>query len=173
MKDQAGWALHPKICNCDIEFINWLSLNEVHDKFIFHMGPGLHHQVGIWASYLRNNVVSLTISAEEDAVYDKMIEKRWKDRVSVPYLCQYGDIQDFRPGNFRSFDLVTLFHLGEMGDDHPLPVISRFTDQLTPGGSIVFYTGSAAWDKIEGRINLPNLHMQERFKSLEFWKKTL
>ena len=70
------------------------------------------------------------------------------------YSVVFGDIYILNARLLPPFDAVTLFHLceyrGERGDDYgsmtDLQVTHLLTEQVRPGGHILFYTGSFAFD---------------------------
>lgn len=151
MRVDAGWPLQPDLCHADLDLLTFIAerVDPGYAVRIFHMGPGLHHLVGFAIATTRvGHVLSLTNSREElDA---------WADRATIDpevrrrYVCQFGDVQDV-PAQLlpERLSIATLFHLGE-GYDNPAAdweIVRSLTYHLRPGGHLLFYRGSSAWDR--------------------------
>lgn len=155
-----GWPFQPDKCNCDVEFLEWLQLEDAraaHQISVFHMGPGLHHLVGQSASPVRR-VLALTDSPEEMHDYMRRIIQHPKWAQS--YVVMWGDIYTIPSYLYPDVDIASLFHLGEMPDERR-EAYRRYDDgdvidnmwygRLLQSSSpaLLFYTGSSAWDRIE------------------------
>jgi hypothetical protein len=150
----ASWDLREKECPCDVHFIEWLDRNGITDSTIYHFGTGAHHHVGIECARetRRNSVLGITAAPQE---YEKYVELaiarpdvlRW-------YNAVFGDIYLLNERLLPDFDVVTLFHLcefrGEKNDAYggltDLEVTNLLTDKTRPGGHILFFTTSFAFD---------------------------
>jgi hypothetical protein len=150
----AYWDLREKECPCDVHFIEWLDKNGITDSTIYHFGTGGHHHVGIECASAkrRNAVLGITAAPQE---YEKYVELaiarpdvlRW-------YNAVFGDIYLLNDKLLPTFDVVTLFHLcefrGEKNDAYKaltdLEVTNLLTDKTHPGGHILFFTTSFAFD---------------------------
>lgn len=150
----AYWALRPAECPCDLQFIEWLDENRITDAAIFHFGTGGHHHVGIECARpeRRNSVLGITASPEEHGDFVKLVIEH--PEVLRFYNVVFGDIYILNPKLLPTFDAVTLFHLheyrGERGNDYgsmsDLDVARLLTTKVRPGGHVLFYTGSFAFD---------------------------
>lgn len=163
-----GWPYRPEICACDDEFIAWVTVAKLEPSYILHMGPGLHHRVGQTLSRMKHTVISLTISPEELEASREYATSR--------YTCFLQDIYDWNPDLLVKFDIITMFHWGEMceiEDERPnLAFDKAVKDWLNPGGRILFYRGSSTWGRV---YHLPQyseaLELEKTSGSLEVWKK--
>jgi hypothetical protein len=129
------------------------------------------------------------ISQEEG---NRLIEKYYdafmklaKDQPALlhHYTCYFGDIYTTNPRLLPTFDVVTLFHSCEFrsekndayGAKTDLEVMQLFVDKLTPGGHVLFYTGSFAFDAARPVIaELERTREVERvglFKTLLVYRK--
>jgi hypothetical protein len=80
--------------------------------------------------------------------------------VEKTYKTFFGDIYQLDARLLPEFEVVTLFHLCEFrtekNDEYGALTDRQVTDMLTdktkPGGYILFYTGSYAFDKAQGVI---------------------
>jgi hypothetical protein len=124
------------------------------DSTIYHFGTGAHHYVGIECArgHRRNSVVGITAAPEEHEAFVRLA-------IANPDLLRYyqaifGDIYLLNPSLLPVFDVVTLFHLCEfrvwehdaIGARTDLDVLNVLTDRTRPGGHLLFYEGSHAWD---------------------------
>jgi hypothetical protein len=148
------WGLHEDLCPCDIHFVEFLQDRGVTGASIFHFGTGSHHFVGIHAAEngMDNSVLAITCSrGEYESYIDLAIET---PAVSRSYKAFFGDIYVLDERLLPSFDVVTLFHLcefrdaandayGAMTDAELARMLIR---KLSPGGLMLFYTGSLAFD---------------------------
>lgn len=167
MTYEPGWAWQPEKCPCDRDFLGWAG--DFVGKTIFHMGTGAHHKVGL-ELYHYNDVVGLTYSPEELLEYTKLVEQDyWLQR---GYTVFFGNIHHINLKVIPRFDLVTLFHLGEIvpfgyrGGEGL--IISTMQRKLKQNGRILAYTGSVA-----APIALPlfdqYLELEQEYKSLRIY----
>ena len=95
----------------------------------------------------------ITASPQELENYVRLVMER--PEVLRYYNVVFGDIYLLNPKLLPTFDLVTLFHLCEFsgpqteayGGLTDLAVANLLADKTRPGGHILFYTGSMAFDK--------------------------
>ena len=151
----ATWSLDEKQCPCDIHFLDYLEHKKVRGKDIFHMGTGNHHIVGLKTASNRsaNHVLGITASKQEyDDYVTLLIDNA---RLGFSYKCYFGDIYQIDRRLMPPLDFATLFHIGEYrteaNDTYGALTDTEMTlvlaDSLRPGGEILFYTGSFAYDK--------------------------
>jgi hypothetical protein len=149
-----NWDLREKECPCDVHFIEWLDKNGITDSTIYHFGTGGHHHVGIECASekRRNAVLGITAAPQEYEKYIALAIKR--PDVLRYYNAVFGDIYLLNEKLLPTFDVVTLFHLcefrGEKNDAYnaltDLEVANLLTDKTRPGGHILFFTTSFAFD---------------------------
>ena len=148
------WELREKDCPCDVHFVEWLDAQGIRDSTIYHFGTGGHHHVGIECARpdRRNAVLGITAAPQE---YDKYVELAIaRPEVLRYYNAVFGDIYLINGKLLPAFDVVTLFHLcefrGEKTDAYKgltdLEVTTLLTDRTRPGGYILFFTTSFAFD---------------------------
>lgn len=176
MKWHDGWPYQPNLCPCDDDFLDYMSGKGITEKLIFHMGPGMHHEVGLASAARGNAVFSVTISPEEA---DKAKDYLNNGTASLFYRVQLGDLHltDARliPDGF---DFVNLFHLlEEIPPDYARSgpeVIQMMFKKLKFGGRIVLYEGSYGINRAKEALqNCLELEFEERYKSLLFYKRGL
>ncbi|TDR89018.1 hypothetical protein [Enterovirga rhinocerotis] len=151
----AYWDHRPAECPCDEDFIRWIDEMRIRDAAIYHFGTGGHHHVGIECAMpeRRNAVLGITAAPQEHATYIELAIER--PDVLRYYNCVFGDIYLLNRRLLPDFDVVTLFHLCEFrgpkndayGGSTDLEVTRLLTDKLRPGGHILFFPGSFAWDR--------------------------
>ena len=99
--------------------------------------------------------LSITASPQE---YDDYVELLIQNpRLGHTYKAYFGDIYQLDPRLLPEFDYVTLFHVGEFrtpdndsyGALTDLEMMLLLADKVKPGGEILFYTGSFAYDKAQ------------------------
>lgn len=150
----AVWGLHEDQCPCDVHFVEFLEAEAIADATIFHFGTGAHHHVGIRAAQngANNAVLGITASRGEYDAYIDLAMNR--PEVSRTYKAFFGDIYILDARLLPQFDVVTLFHLcefrsaendayGAMTDAEVARLLIR---KLRPGGRVLFYAGSMAFD---------------------------
>ena len=151
----ATWSLDEAQCPCDVHFLQYLKERQARGAAIFHFGTGNHHIVGLKAAEdgANNAVLGITASPQE---YDDYVELLIQHpRLGHTYKAYFGDIYQLDPRLLPVFDFVTLFHVGEFrGEENDsygaltdLEMTLLLADKVRPGGEILFYTGSYAYDK--------------------------
>ena len=179
----AYWALRIGDCPCDIHFVEWLDANKVVDSAIFHFGTGGHHHVGIACAKAerRNAVLGITASPPEYEDFIKLAIAR--PEVLRHYNAVFGDIYLLNRRLLPVFDVVTLFHLcefrGEKNDAYggltDAEVAALLTEKTRPGGHILFYPGSYAFDRakpiIETWAKTHDVERVEDFQTLQVYRK--
>jgi hypothetical protein len=150
----AYWDLREKECPCDVHFVEWLDQNGITDSTIYHFGTGGHHHVGIECARetRRNAVLGITAAPQEHEKYVELAIQR--PDVLRYYNAVFGDIYLINGKLLPTFDVVTLFHLcefrGEKNDAYnaltDLEVTNLLTDKTRPGGHILFFPSSFAFD---------------------------
>jgi hypothetical protein len=153
----AVWDLQLAQCPCDVHFCDWLEKEQIKDSSIFHFGTGSHHIVGIRTAENGSNncVLGITASPGEYDAFVKLAIDR--PEVEKSYKVFFGDIYQLEQRLLPQFDVVTLFHLCEFRNERndlygaltDLEVTTMLTEQTVPGGYIVFYTKSFAFDTAE------------------------
>lgn len=149
-----SWPWRPDLCPADDHFTDWLVAANVQDSTIFHMGTGGHHHVGrhvAAAQSDRNVCLGLTMSYGEADVYARMAIT--DPALGRRYKVLFGDIHQIEPRLLPALDVVTLFHLCETQAEHltelsPAGVIEALCSRMRPGGRMLFYTGSSAFDRL-------------------------
>ena len=149
-----SWDLREKDCPCDVHFIEWLDETRITDAAIYHFGTGAHHHVGIECAkpHRRNSVLGITAAPQEYQRYVELSIER--PDVLRYYNAVFGDIYLINERLLPAFDVVTLFHLcefrGEKTDAYQgltdLEVANLLTEKTIPGGYILFFTSSFAFD---------------------------
>lgn len=149
-----NWDFRPAECPCDVDFIAWLDANQVTDQTIYHFGTGGHHHVGMECAdpKRRNDVLGITAAPQEHQSFVQLAIAR--PEVLRHYTCVFGDIYLINPKLLPAFDIVTLFHLCEFrGDKNDAygaftdrEVLDILTDKTRPGGHILFFPSSFAFD---------------------------
>jgi len=179
----ATWSLDEKQCPCDIHFLEYLEEKGARNANIFHMGTGSHHIVGLRcaASDAGNEVLGITASKEEYAAYiDLLIDNA---RLGFSYKAYFGDLYQLDGRLLPTLQYATLFHAGEyrtkendaygaLTDEEVALVLA---DKLTPGGEILFYTGSFAYDVAaragQALVARRNFIDAGKFKTLHIFRK--
>ena len=180
----AYWDLRVKECPCDVHFLEWLKTDGLRDGAIFHFGTGSHHVVGIEAATNGSNnaVLGITASPKEYDDYVNLCIER--PEVARTYKAFFGDIYQLDARLMPMFDVFTAFHLGEFRSEKndayggltDLEVASLMVDHLHPGGRLISYSGSYAYDVAErdvGKlVTAGRLAFVERFETLMVFRKT-
>lgn len=151
----AYWDHRPAECPCDEDFVRWLDETGIRDASIYHFGTGGHHYVGVECASpeRRNAVLGITAAPQEHETYVKLAIER--PEILRHYNASFGDIYLINPKLLPDFDVVTLFHLcefrGPQNDAYGALTDREVTDILTaklkPGGYMLFFPGSFAWDR--------------------------
>lgn len=150
-----SWPLVPDICPCDVHFTEFLEERAIKNASVFHFGTGAHHHVGIRCAENGSNnaVLGITASVGEEEAYVKLAVER--PEVSRAYKCFFGDIYMLDGRLLPGFDVIALFHLCEFwgpesvayGAMNDLELAEMLADKLRPGGLMLFYTKSMAFEK--------------------------
>jgi hypothetical protein len=179
------WSLDETQCPCDVHFLEYLKQRQVRDAAIFHFGTGNHHIVGLKAAEdgANNAVLSITASPQE---YDDYVELLIKNpRLGHTYKAYFGDIYQLDARLLPEFDYVTLFHVGEFrtpdndryGALTDLQMTLVLADKVKPGGEILFYSGSYAYDKAEAvaaeLVKIRPFVPVAGYKALKVYKKRM
>ena len=155
-----SWPLDEAHCPCDVHFVSYLREFGIGGKTIFHFGTGQHHLVGVKNHELdhRNHILGVTASRFEHETYVRLI-------IDDPTLADLQgplcDIYTLTPQLLPRFDVVTLFHLYEYystqnrsyTDATDASVLRMFLDLLSPGGEVLVYRRSAAFDETRKLID--------------------
>jgi hypothetical protein len=149
------WDFRPEDCPCDVDFVAWLDEQGIRDAAIYHFGTGGHHHVGIECARpeRRNHVLSITAAPREHEAFVRLAMAR--PDVLRFYNAVFGDIYLLNERLLPEFDVVTLFHLCEFrgpandayGALTDLDVTRILTRKLRPGGHMLFFPRSFAWDR--------------------------
>lgn len=177
--EDKGWQFNPDTCPCDSDFIEYLQRVPASNPInIFHMGPGMHHMVGKWATEQDRFyfVLSVCITPEEVQEYIRLTTEN--PFLATRYWVLFSDIHLLHPNLMGSFDYISLFHLGEISsqladDGYPGRGIEQIIDSLSrrmwPGGSMLFFENSVAWKAIAPIVDsflIEKNWVFSRFKSL-------
>jgi hypothetical protein len=175
------WSLDEQQCPCDLHFVQYLKEKQAKNASIFHFGTGNHHIVGLEAAKNNNAVLGITASPQE---YDDYVELLIKNpRLGHTYKAYFGDIYQLDARLLPEFDYAALFHVGEFrtpendsyGALTDLEMTLLMADKLRPGGEVLFYTGSFAYDKAEAvaaeLMKVRPFSPAPDFKTLKIYKK--
>jgi len=153
----AAWSLDEAQCPCDLHFLDYLQEKQARDAVIFHFGTGNHHTVGMRLHAGGRNcaVLGITASPQEYQAYIALLIAN--PHLGHTYKAFFGDIYQLDARLLPRFDYVALFHVGEYrtadndryGALTDLQMTLVLADKLRPGGEILFYRGSYAYDKAE------------------------
>ena len=154
----ATWSLDEAQCPCDIHFVEYLEEKRRKDAAIFHFGTGNHHIVGLKAR--RERLQQRRARHHRLAAGVRRLRRAAdQEPAARPHL--QGLLRRHLPARSpaccRAFDYAALFHVGEFrtpendsyGALTDLEMTLVLADKLKPGGEILFYTGSFAYDKAE------------------------
>jgi len=178
-----AWGMFYDVCPCDVHITDYLEAHGVKDANVFHFGTGTHHHVGIRSQEngLGNRVLGITASVGEYEAYVKLAIER--PEVSRIYKAFFGDIYVLEPKLLPNFDVVALVHLCEFRtpamDEYVAltdrQLVDLFAAKLNPGGHMIFYTGSMAWDRaqpiVEQWAKDTGFDKVEQFKTLAVYRK--
>jgi hypothetical protein len=153
------WDLDVAVCPCDKHINEWIASKRLRNKLIYHFGTGTHHLVGIKQATNKsgNAVFAITASKEEYDSYIQLSTER--AQVTKSYLAYFGDIYLTNPKFLPDFDVVSMVHLCEFFTENTASkayggltderLLDLFTAKTKPGGYLLFYTGSMAWEEAE------------------------
>lgn len=165
-----GWAWQPDKCPCDQEFIEWME--KYFGQVVFHMGTGLHHRVGAFVGR-QNTVLGVTLAPSEIEAYIEIIKQF--PSLGNSYQVFLCDLHTVDYNLFPTFDIATLFHLGEIVNPYGLSrsmesVVRRTVECLNLNGVILGYTHSVA-----AHIAIPLmdelLQFQAQYRSLRIYAR--
>lgn len=168
MNDLEGWPWQPDKCPADEQFIEWASDVAI-GQTVFHMGTGLHHKVGTYIASRGAGCVGLTASSAEALAY-------YEEATCPSYQLAFGNVFTIDTRLLPTFDIMTLFHVGEMAAmfgevrDHD-NALDALIGRVDRGGLVIFYRGSSAWDRLRDEYLLARwtrgaFEPVEDFKSL-------
>ena len=180
------WDLREDVCPCDVQFNEWTEKERLTGKLIYHFGTGTHHVIGRHQAQngSDNIVFGITASIEEYEAYIKLVADN--PRVAHSYLAYFGDIYLTNARLLpEPFDIVTLFHLcefffpntasAEYGGLTDLKLANLFTERTRPGGHVLFYKQSMAFDKTKEVLpqweNAQPVERVGEFKTLLVYRK--
>ena len=176
------WALDVPVCPCDVHFNDFVTDKKIRNSAIFHFGTGSHHVVGAHAAEdgRKNAVFAITASVGEYDSYVRLITDQ--PQIGNSYKAYFGDIYQLDERLLPPFDVVTLFHLCEFRTEAndayealtDYDMAKMLIDKIKPGGYVLFYRGSMAFEKatpviakLEKRGNLTRL---PDFKTLQVYR---
>jgi hypothetical protein len=181
----AKWDLDEAQCPCDVHFNDWIETNKITGKTIYHFGTGMHHIVGLTqaANGSNNAVFAITASTIEYSQYIKLALEQ--PQILKSYLAYFGDTYLTNPRLLPELDIATMFHAGEYigantttpeyGGIDDLGVTRLLLGRMRPGGHVLFFTGSFAFDKAEAMVarleGEKKLAREGTFKSLLVCRK--
>jgi hypothetical protein len=179
----AKWDLDEQQCPCDIHLLDYLAEKKIRGADIFHMGTGSHHIVGLRTANdsSDNHVLGITSSPQEHEDYVKLLIDNPK--LGFTYKVYFGDIYQINRRLMPELDIATLFHLGEFRTHHNeaygalgnVDMTLVLADRLRPGGELIFYSGSFAYDQAEATmreiLKLRPFDDAGRYKSLHMLRK--
>ena len=149
-----AWNLDVEQCPCDVHLIEWLDEHGIVDSAIYHFGTGAHHTVGIACAdpKRRNAVLGITANTDEHRAFVDLVLAR--PDILRHYNVAFGDIYLVNGKLLPAFDVVTLFHLCEFRSERTdayggltdRAVLDILTEKTRPGGHILFFSGSFAFD---------------------------
>lgn len=178
------WGLRVEQCPCDVHFVEWLEEQGLTNRRIYHFGTGGHHYIGIRCNEpeLNNTVLGITASPKE---YDAFVKLAIDNpELTKTYSAYFGDIYTSNAKLLPRFDIVTLFHSCEFRSEKndaygaltDLEVMKLLAGRTKPGGHILFYTGSFAYETARPIIAewAKSRPVEEvgAFKTLRIFRKT-
>jgi hypothetical protein len=151
------WSLDETQCPCDLHFIDYLQEMKASNAAIFHFGTGNHHILGLKMAQNGSDcaVLGITASPQEYEAYVDLLIKN--PRLGHTYKAYFGDIYQLDGRLLPQLDYVSLFHLGEYrtpdndayGALTDLEMARVLGEKTKPGGEMLFYTGSFAYDQAQ------------------------
>lgn len=173
--EEHQWGWDPTKCPADQQLVELFTKYDFKGKRVLHMGTGSHHYVG--CSLYDNFVLGLTNCPGEVVAYMTMAMDNPK--LLEHYSVQFMDVHMFPFEKYRSFDVITLFHLGEypVGDyahRDEAGVIEEAILGLSDNGLLIQYMKSSAHDRVDGPFaDITSRWMQHRYdyKDLRVWQK--
>jgi hypothetical protein len=173
-----SWPLWARMCPCDLHFCDFLHEREVRSKSIFHLGTGGHHLLGLrnHIDDLGNVILGVTVSPDEMKRYVKLVVR--DPVLGRNYKVLFADVHDLQGASLPEFDLVTLFHLCEVGSTTGSPhllsdegVLGLLASKLRPGGMLALYRNSIGYPRLQpiiaAAVAAGTLMHLEDYKSLQ------
>lgn len=181
----ATWSLDEKQCPCDIHFVDYMEERNIRGKTIFHFGTGNHHIIGLKNAHQGrdNAILGITASPDEYDAYIKLLIAN--ARLGFTYKVYFGDIYQTDPRLLPDLDYALLFHIGEFWSDAnkaygaltDLGMAAILADRLRPGGELITFSGSFAWDKADAvageLVTMKKLEYAGTYKSLKVYRKAV
>lgn len=178
-----SWPLKPDVCPCDVQFCDYLKEKNIRNKAIFHFGTGCHHLVGVRnrEDALDNDVFAVTLSPAEHARYVKEVIR--SAYFGAHYKVLFGDIYNFSAACLPSFDVITLFHLGEVTEPasprrrlNDTGILELFLSKARPEARLVFYSGSWGYPQTKPLLEEAEaggqVWFEERYRTLRVYRVT-
>ena len=154
---KGAWCLDAAQCPCDLHFLEYLEEKQATGAVIFHFGTGSHHIVGLRMHAAGRNcaVLGITASPKEYEAYIALLIA--DPRLGQTYKAYFGDIYQIDRRLLPELDYAALFHVGEFrtqendsyGALTDLEMTLTLADRIRPGGELLFYKGSFAYDKAQ------------------------
>lgn len=177
-----SWPLRVEVCPCDQDFCDYLRDRGMRGLSIFHFGSGGHHLVGErnLADTLDNEILAITLAPSELRSYvDRVVRD---PALAKHYKVLFADVHSLDAAALPVFDVATLFHLGEFGDEASAArrlddagVLALFISRLAPRGLLLFYRRSFAFAKvsplIEQAVQQRQIEFVENVKSLAVYRR--
>lgn len=149
------WDLDLAVCPCDQHLLDWIAAEDIRGARIFHFGTGNHHLLGIRSAEdgRGNAVLGITAAPREHESYVRLAIAR--PEIARAHKVLFGDVYQLDGRLLPELDVATLFHLGEFwsaknaayGAMTDRELAQLLVDRLVPGGWLLFYTGSFAYDR--------------------------
>lgn len=164
------WQWNPEICPADLHFLDWM-IGQRAGQTILHLGTGAHHRVGINLHY-DHSILGLTLSAAEMQAY--MDWATLNPELSRNYKVLFGDVFLLDFELLPSFDIVTLFHLGEIRSEEYVSmnldqIIEKMVERIYPNGTILTYSGSHVAADVNAAVE-KYLRLADIYKSLRVYQ---
>jgi hypothetical protein len=178
------WDLDERQCPCDVHFNAWVCGTGLTNSTFYHFGTGNHHAIGVEQARngSNNRVFGITASTDEYRSYIRLVTRN--PEIARTYVVYFGDIYLTNPHLLPRFDVATLFHLCEFstaqtseryGGLSDRDLLDLMTDKVLPGGYLLFYTGSFAYEKTRRVIDewrrVRDVEEVEPFKTLRVYRK--
>ena len=176
-----SWPLRADLCPCDVDFCDYLRDRGIRERWIFHLGTGGHHLVGLrnQADGLQNDILGLTAAPKEHAGYVKKVIR--DPSLARHYKVLFADLFSLSAGCLPAFNIITLFHLGEFSDASGSgrrlnleQAFELFYAKMLPGGDMLFYPRSYGYSEvrplIEAAVRAGRLSLVETYRSLDIYR---
>ena len=179
-RTRSSWEFNPALCPCDAHLTEYLEERQQTGIRLFHFGTGSHHMVGLWCHRTgKGDALGITASVKEHGAYARMVLS--DPDLARRYKVLFCDIYLLGRELLPTFDVVTLFHLGEFTPSqgegaHPDgALLDLFLSRLASGGRMIFYKGSFGWGKSEHLVDAliaeGRLRFEEDYRSLRIYAK--